>query len=247
MLFTFTCYWPRNSNGSFKNQVFVILQKPRSMVDIYNVTKMLEVFEQSFADRDIGMKLAVSVCMTGNDFIPSCHEKSHDTILKHFVRGEYRQNSFIFKDEKIKISQPFFIDFNNTLYCLKRYNPSNHTFNDVQVLTIAKTKIKCNKGDSKRTIQENGFPRNSSKLPCDLVQLQVQYLETAGHHSTCLPAFLSTSCLQKNSSGEIEYNFGPNAHFKTFKDLPDHNLIKRPTSKKENKRKSEYTPQRGAR
>ena len=82
-MFVVTKCWPRNSNGSFKNQVFVILQKPRSMIDIYNVTKMLEVFEQSFADRDIGMKLAVSVCMAGNYFVPSCHEKPHDTILKH--------------------------------------------------------------------------------------------------------------------------------------------------------------------
>ena len=64
-MFVVSKYWPRNSNGSFKNQVFVILQKPRSMIDIYNVKKMLEVFEQSFADRDIGMKLAVSVCRPG--------------------------------------------------------------------------------------------------------------------------------------------------------------------------------------
>ena len=145
-MFVVSKYWPRNSNGSFKNQVLVILQKPRSMVDIYNVTKMLEVLEPSFADRDIGMKLAVSVCMAGNDFIPSCHEKSHDTILKHFVR-----------DEKIKISQPSFIDFYKTLYCPKRYNPSNYTSNDVQALTIAKIKMKCNNADSIRTIQENGF------------------------------------------------------------------------------------------
>ena len=96
-MFVVSKYWPRNSNGSFKNQVFVILQKPRSMIDIYNVTKMLEVFEQSFADQDIGMKLAVSICMAGNDFIPSCHEKSHDTILKHFVRDENRKNLFISK------------------------------------------------------------------------------------------------------------------------------------------------------
>ena len=56
------------------------------------MTKKLEVFEKSFADWDIGMKLAVSVCMTRNDFVPSCHEKSHDIILKHFVRDEFRQN-----------------------------------------------------------------------------------------------------------------------------------------------------------
>ena len=247
-MFVVSKYWPRNSNGSFKNQVFVILQKPRSMIDIYNVTKMLEVFEQSFADRDIGMKLAVSICMAWNDFIPSCHEISHDTILKHFVRDEYRKNLFIFKDEKIKISQPCFIDFYKTLYCPKRYNPSNYTFNDVQALTIAKNKDE---------MQQSGFRTNDPRkwLPpetalsclCDLVQLQVLYLETAGHHSAFLPAFLGTSCLQKNSSGEIEYNFGPDAHFKTFKDLPDHNLIKRSTSKKEKKRQPKSTPQRGAR
>ena len=66
-MFVVSKYWPRNSNESFKNQVLVILQKPRSMVDIYNVTKMLEVFEQSFAERDIGMKLALSVCMAQNE------------------------------------------------------------------------------------------------------------------------------------------------------------------------------------
>ena len=156
-MFVVSKYWPRNSNRSFKNKELVILQKPRSMVDIYNVTKMLEVFEQSFADRDIGMKLSVSVSMAGNDFIPSCHEKSHGTILKHFVRDKYRKNLYIFKDKKIKISQSSFIDFYKTLYCPKRYNPSNYTSNDVQALTIAKKKMKCNNADSKRTIQENGF------------------------------------------------------------------------------------------
>ena len=135
-MFVVSKYWPINSNGSFKNQVFVILQKPRSMIDIYNVTKMLEVFEQSFADRDIGMKLAISICMAGNYFIPSCNEKSHDTILKHFVRDEYRKNLFIFKDEKIKISQPCYIDFYKTLYCPKRYNPSNYILTDFKNATL---------------------------------------------------------------------------------------------------------------
>ena len=193
-MFVVSRYWPRTSSRSFKNKVFVILQKPRSMIDIYNVTKMLEVFERSFEDPDIGMKLAVSVCMAGNDFIPSCHEKSHDTILKHFVREENRQNLFHFDDGKMKISQPHFIDFYKTLYCPKKYNPREYTFEDVRALTIAKNKDET---------QQSGFKTNDPRkwLPpetalsclCDLVQLQIQYLETAGHHSACLPAFLSTS------------------------------------------------------
>ena len=161
------------------------------------------------------MKLTVSVCMAGNDFILSCHEKSHDTILKYFVRDEYRQNLFIFKDEKIKISQPSFIDFYKTLYCPKRYNPSNYTFDDVQALTNAKNKDEMQQSEFKTNGPRKWLlPKTALSCLCDLVLLQVQYLETAGHHSACLPAFLSTSCLQKNSSGEIEYNFGPDVILK---------------------------------
>ena len=79
----------------------------------------------------------------------------------------------------------------------------------------------------------------------ELMQLKVQYLETAGNHAACLPSFLSTSCLQKNSCGEIEYNFGPDAHFATINDLPDQTLVKKP--KKVSKRQLDSTPQRGTR
>ena len=59
------------------------------MIDIYNVTKVLEVFEHSFADWDTGMKVAVSICMARNDFILHCHEKPHDTILKTSIGKTY--------------------------------------------------------------------------------------------------------------------------------------------------------------
>ena len=74
--------------------------------------------------------------------------------MKHFVRDKYRQNLSNFKDGKIKISQPSFIDFYKTLYCPKRYNPSNHTFNDVQALTIAKNKDE---------MQQSGFKANDPR------------------------------------------------------------------------------------
>ena len=247
-MFVVSKHWPRNSNRTFKNPVFVILQKPRSVMDIYNVTKMLEVVERSFADPDIGMKLAVSVCMGGNDFIPSCLEKSHDTILKLFVKEQYRQNVFLFQDGKMRISQPCFIDFYKTLYCPKKYNPSDYTFDDVRAMTIAKTTDETQQSGFKTKDPRQWLPPESAlHRLCDLLQLQVQYLETAGYHSACLPTFLSTLCLQKNSCGEIEYNFGPDAQFTNFKDLPDHNLIKRPTSRKNRKRQPDSTPQRGTR
>ena len=58
-------------------------------MDIYNVTKILEVLEHSFADQDIGMKLTVAMCIGGNDFIPSCHQISYDSIFKLFVKDQF--------------------------------------------------------------------------------------------------------------------------------------------------------------
>ena len=94
--------------------------------------------------------------MSGKSLYHLVMKTSHDTILKHFVRDEYRQNLFIFKDEKIKISQPSFIDFYKTFYCPKRYNPSNYTFNGVQALTIAKNK-------NKDEMQQSGFKTNDPR------------------------------------------------------------------------------------
>ena len=162
------------------------------------------------------------------------------------VRDEYRKNLFLFKDEEMTINRSSFIDFYKTLYCSKMYNPSEYTFDDVRALTIAKTKDETQQSGFKTNDPRKWLPPETARsYLCDLVQLQVQYLETAGNHSACLPAFLSRPCLQKNSCGEIEYNFGLDARFKTFKDLPDHNLVKKPSSKKASKRQPESMPQRG--
>ena len=101
MLFTLNCfavcrYWYSTSERSFKIKLFAIWQKPKSMSEIYNVKKMLEVFLRSFADRDIEMTLALPIHMAWDDFIFSCHGKYHDAILKHFVKEEYRQTFYLY-------------------------------------------------------------------------------------------------------------------------------------------------------
>lgn len=151
----------------------------------------------------------------------------------------------------MKINQQCFIEFYKKLYCPKRYDSSNYSFEEVRAMTIAKTADEKQQSGFKTKDPRLWLPPESALLRlCDLLQLQVQYLETAGDHSACLPDFLSCSCLQKNSCGEIEYNFGPDAHFTSFKDLPDQTLIKRPATKKDskdNKRQSDSTPQKGTR
>ena len=79
-------FWHETRKRSFEIQLFVILQKPKSISDIYNVRKMFEVFLRSFADRDIEMTHAVPKHIAWNDIISSCHETSNDTSLRNFVR-----------------------------------------------------------------------------------------------------------------------------------------------------------------
>ena len=192
-MFVLSKQWPRYSNRKFRNPVYVILQKPRSIMDIYNVTKILEVLEHSFADQDIGMKLAVAICMGGNDFIPSCHQISHDSILKLFVKEQYRRNLFLIQSGMMRIDQTWFTDFYKTIYCPKRYTPSDYTFEDVRAMTIGKiTDERQQSGFKTRDPRQWLPPMSALHRLNELMQLQVQYLETAGNHAACLPSFLKT-------------------------------------------------------
>lgn len=57
-----------------------------------------------------------------------------------------------------------------------------------------------------------------------------------------MPDFLRSSCLTKTSTGEVEYDLGPEAKFTALKDLPEVKRVRKTT-----KRQLNDTPQRGAR
>ena len=52
-----------------QNPVYILLHKPESKKDVYNATLMLELFEAAFSDKMVGVKLAVALCIGGNDYI----------------------------------------------------------------------------------------------------------------------------------------------------------------------------------
>ena len=45
-----------------------MLRKPENKVDIYNITGMIELLEMHYKNSTIGMKMAMILCMGGNDF-----------------------------------------------------------------------------------------------------------------------------------------------------------------------------------
>ena len=54
-------------------------------------------------------------------------------------------------------------------------------------------------------------PQNALERMANIIQLQIDYLSTAGCASASLPDFLASNCL-KEIEGEIEYDFGEESY-----------------------------------
>ena len=81
-LFMLSQLWPRDpASHSFLNRVLVLLQKPYQKWDVYNITGILEFVEKRCNDVNIGVKLAMGLCMGGNDFLPKYYGISHEKVL----------------------------------------------------------------------------------------------------------------------------------------------------------------------
>jgi hypothetical protein len=93
-LFALTDHFPRKGDGTFKNDVYVLLQKTGHF-DVYNITGILMVLEKAFDSRAIGKKLAMILCIGGNDFIPKFHSISHLKVTQLFLSvPKYRDGLF---------------------------------------------------------------------------------------------------------------------------------------------------------
>ena len=242
-LFVISQFWERRQDNTFRFPVYIVLQKPQSKLDVYNITGVLEVFEKVYQDRQIGIKLAVALCMGGNDFVPKCYQISHGTILKLALQTEYRANLLNFEDNRLKMNMDVYVDFMKTLYCPKRIRSNTMSFSDVRAATIRKSADPVQQSGYKTADPRRWLPPESAVRNLgELIQLQIAYLETAGHHSAEMPNFLSSSCLKKTQTGEIENYFGPESHFSSVQDLP---LPKKISSVL--KRQQNVTPQKGHR
>ena len=81
-LFALSHLWPRDSDGIFTIPVYLYLQ---IFGIVYNVTHIIQKIEAHYQEPMLAMKMAMALCLGGNDFIPKYHGFSHDTILKEFL------------------------------------------------------------------------------------------------------------------------------------------------------------------
>ena len=82
-------------------------------------------------------------------------------------------------------------------------------------------------------------PENVMRRVANLIQFQIEYLQTLGKHDADMPNFTSKPCLKKTSTGEIEYDFGPDACMPL---VPQTMFV---TPKKNKKRMQIETPKKG--
>ena len=240
--FALSQHWPRTEDNKFLNPVYVILQKPGSKYDIYNVTLILELFETVFIDKAIGVKLAVALCIGGNDFIPKFHQISHKAILQKFLTQTYRKSILsLVSKEKILLNEDCFTDFVKDLYCPAKLNAAKVSYDTVRALSIGKKEAASPAGYVTRDPKRWLPPESAIRRLAELIQLQIDYLLTAGYCDSELPDFLSKNCLTKVDD-QIEYDFGPDAHFVSVDSLPAVTKTIRTS-----KRAQEDTPQHGAR
>jgi hypothetical protein len=104
-MFALAIKWPRKEDNTFCFPVYVILQKPDHVIDIYDVTRILQVLESTHGgDITFGVKVAIGLCMGGNDFIPKFQYISHQKVLQLLVNTPmFMSRLFIMKNPTITI------------------------------------------------------------------------------------------------------------------------------------------------
>ena len=183
--------------------------------------------------------------MGGNDFVPKCDQFSHATVLKMVMQTPiYRDHLFKFEDGCVKMNKDRFTDLYRRIYCPIKLKNTSISYDEVRTMTIGK-KMDPTKKAGYRTADPRKWlpPQSAMERLCDIVQLQIEYLETAGIHDKPLPNFLESGILIKTEDGEVEYFFGPDAHFDSISELPDMSLL--PERKK--RQRTNITPRSGDR
>ena len=191
-MFVLSHLWPRKEDRNFKYPVYVLLQKPGGLSDLYNITKILELLEATWKEEHIGMKVAIALCLGGNDYLPKIQHMSHDTIMEKFMKiPELRLNLLQFttnvdgKCTGFTVSPTMYEDLFKRLYTPRNLDPDKLTYDEVRQLSIRKPnedKLR----DSQRWLQ----PASAGSQLCKLVRIFIMYMLTAGNSSANLPDFL---------------------------------------------------------
>ena len=217
-LFAVSHMWPRQTNGDFHHQVYVLLLKPSS-ADLYNITGMIQLFKKAYADLNAGIKISIYLCLGGNDFLPKYYNISHEDIIQKILSTDkLMENLLQFDfdgDHPVQVNQELYLNLIKALYCPKYLQPEAFTYAEVRQISV---QVPCKKKEptSFRDPKLWMPPSTAVQQICKLVQFQIDYLLTAGVHSANYPDV--TSCFTI-SNQKATYNFGPDVHVTSPTDI----------------------------
>ena len=251
IMFVVARLWPRKEDNMFSNAVYVLLQKP-SGTDVYCITSIVEQLEHVYGDKNIASKIPIVLCLGGNDFVPKFYGINHLKILDLFLKdSDFCDRLFKINDGTLTVNKEVYIQFIKFLYCRKGMgNPRFVTFDEVKRSSMLAQKSKAGATGLDKVTDPRKWlpPKTALESMCQLLQLQIEYLLTAGTASAFLPDFLTTDCLKQSPSGEVEYNFGSESYL-TSSELSQITESIQPKTpvKKGKKRTAIGTPQKGRR
>ena len=225
-LFALSDHFPRNENGTFKNDVYVMLQKTGHF-DLYNITGMLMVLEKAFHSRAIGKNLAMILCLGGNDFIPKFHSISHLKVTQLFLsQSRYRDGLFSLNESNVT-NHDILEDFVKELYCPKSFDVNLLNYEEVRQLSIKPTKafkkvndmVNFNFIDGQADLRHPKLWLPPAACVHNLARYDAMfdYMAGLGRHDARLPDF-KTTCLTK-AADHTTYDLGPEAMVGSLKDL----------------------------
>ncbi|VDI32965.1 Hypothetical predicted protein [Mytilus galloprovincialis] len=139
-LFSLSLFWPRDELGSFKNKVYVLLQKQKS--ELYDITGIIELLESRFSKKSI-CTIAISLCLGGNDFILKYQGISHEKWLSVIIDtpGALRNLVHLSNEPALEkptgiLSEDLYLEIVKRLYCPQNINSELLSLDEVRQISI---------------------------------------------------------------------------------------------------------------
>ncbi|VDI71124.1 Hypothetical predicted protein [Mytilus galloprovincialis] len=200
-LLSLSLFWPRDESGSFKNKVYVPLQKQKS--ELYDITGIIELLESRFSWKSI-CTIAISLCLGGNDFIPK-----YQGALQNLV---HLSNEPALEKPTGILSEDLYLEIVKRLYCPQNINSELLSLDEVRQISIKSP------GKPIRHPKLWMPPKSALKQVLKLINCQIAYLLTTWKHDAVLPDFQKDGCLRKDASGNVHYDFGKDARIEKIED-----------------------------
>lgn len=183
-----------------------------------DVTSIIELLESRFG-LGICKKVAVMLCLGGNDFIPKFHGFSHEKwMIAIFENRNILDNLIEFNvgEDGVEFGQINEIVFLEAVKIM--YSPASLDHHSASLEQVRQLSINYPGKPFKHPTSWMP-PRSALQQLVKLINCFIAYLTTSMDPSAFLPNFLQMGCFEVDKDGIVKYDFGNEVHTKRPEDL----------------------------